>query len=172
MVQQHLGDFPARLMEHNTSKYAYCPIPGISYERLDKEMFCHNYYLDNLCDETRFPNWPIHEPVSVFRASMQRWTNLSRQSQEEEETSVEDARALLSLTNDATESDLRRAYRKVARKYHPDKVRRSTDTKWALWNHISLFLIVNHHRTPLVAKCFKRFKWHTNYCFQLCQRRV
>jgi DnaJ homolog subfamily C member 13 len=57
MIAQHLGDFPRRLFENNTSEYEYCPIPAVAYKRLQKEIFCHNYYLENLCDEERFPDW-------------------------------------------------------------------------------------------------------------------
>lgn len=53
MIQQHLGDFPKRLRQNTTSKFEYCPIPGIAYKRLESEIFCHNYYLGNLCDEVR-----------------------------------------------------------------------------------------------------------------------
>lgn len=67
MVQQHLGDFPLRLFQNNTTEYEYCPLPGVAYKRLEKEIFCHNYYLENLCDEERFPDWPVAEPVEVFR---------------------------------------------------------------------------------------------------------
>ena len=51
MIQQHLGDFPKRLRQNTTAKYEYCPMPGIAYKRLENEIFCHNYYLGNLCDE-------------------------------------------------------------------------------------------------------------------------
>ena len=73
MVRQHLGDFPKRLWQHITSKYEYCPIPSVAYQRLEKEIFVHNYYLRNLCDEVRFPYWPIVGPVEVFRACLEQW---------------------------------------------------------------------------------------------------
>lgn len=59
MIRQHLGDFPLRLWQNTTARYEFCPMPGVSYKRLEKELFCHNYYLANLCDENRFPEWPI-----------------------------------------------------------------------------------------------------------------
>jgi len=66
LVRQHLGDFPLRLFQNTTTEYEYCPIPGVSYQRLDGELFCHHYYLRNLCDEVRFPDWPISEPSRCF----------------------------------------------------------------------------------------------------------
>jgi DnaJ family protein C protein 13 len=63
MIRQHLGDFPKRLWQNTTSRYEYCPMPGVAYKRLEDEIFCHNYYLRNLCDSERFPDWPIAEPV-------------------------------------------------------------------------------------------------------------
>jgi len=73
MIQQHLGDFPQRLQQHTTAQYEHCPIPRLAYPSLNlqQDLFCHNYYLRNLCDETRFPQWPIKEPLEVFRSCLQ-----------------------------------------------------------------------------------------------------
>ena len=30
-------------------RYEYCPIPPVVYEELEKELWCHNYYLNSLC---------------------------------------------------------------------------------------------------------------------------
>ena len=59
MIQQHFGDFPKRL-HHTTAKYEYCPIPGISYPRLEKELFCHSYYLRNLFQIGRLHNQSMY----------------------------------------------------------------------------------------------------------------
>lgn len=53
MVVQHLGDLPARLAANPCTLYDYCPIPPVRYEELDAELWCHNFYLANLCDEVR-----------------------------------------------------------------------------------------------------------------------
>jgi len=121
MIQQHLGDFPMRLRQNNTAKYEYCPMPGIAYKRLESEIFCHNYYLENLCDEVRFPDWPITEPVEVFRACLESWKRQMSRDQEEEEDLQDDARKTLGLHVGDGASELRKAYRSLARKYHPDK---------------------------------------------------
>lgn len=122
MISQHLGDFPLRIQQNTMATYEYCPIPGIAYERLGTELFCHNYYLNNLCDEVRFPNWPIAEPVEVFRACLEEWKLQLRRDVVNEEDLQEEARKVLSLQTGDGSKELRKAYRGLARKYHPDKV--------------------------------------------------
>jgi len=121
MIRQHLGDLPFSLTENTTYTYEYCPIPTISYERLAKELFCHNYYLHNLCDEDRFPDWPIAEPVEVFRSCLEEWKKQMSRDQSVEEDAKEDARLTLQLESEDSGYELRKAYRMLARKYHPDK---------------------------------------------------
>lgn len=121
MVHQHLGDFRLRLWQNTTTQYDYCPMPGVAYDRLEKEMFCHNYYLNNLCDERRFPEWPIAEPLEVFRATLEELKKQINRNETEEEGKVEEARKVLKLKSGDGSKELRKAYRKLARKYHPDK---------------------------------------------------
>ena len=123
MIRQHLGDFPRRLWQNTTTTYEYCPIPGVAYKRLEKELFCHNYYLNNLCDEDRFPEWPIAEPVEVFRACLEEFKKQMNRNETEEEQALEFARKALNLKEGDGSKELRKAYRSLARKYHPDKVR-------------------------------------------------
>ena len=56
MVSQHLGTFPAALRQFTMARYEYCPIPSIHFPELDKELYVNRYYLNNLCNETQFPN--------------------------------------------------------------------------------------------------------------------
>jgi DnaJ family protein C protein 13 len=121
MVRQHLGDFPQRLWQNTTTEYDYCPIPGIAYKRLEKEIFCHNYYLHNLCDESRFPDWPIAEPVELFRACLEEWKQQMSRDEGKEVDAREEARKVLELETGDGSKELRRAYRKLARQFHPDK---------------------------------------------------
>ncbi|KAL3922961.1 MAG: hypothetical protein SGILL_001924 [Bacillariaceae sp.] len=121
MVRQHLGDFPKRLWQNTTTQYEYCPMPGVSYKRLQKEIFCHNYYLSNLCDESRFPNWPISEPVEVFRACLEEFKKQMNRDEEEEEVALQKATQVLNLKSGDGSKELRKSYRMLARKYHPDK---------------------------------------------------
>jgi DnaJ family protein C protein 13 len=121
MIHQHLGDFPLRLHQNNTTEYEYCPMPGVAYKRLRKEMFCHNYYLENLCDENRFPDWPITEPLEVMRSCLEHFKSQVNHGKSSEEENLESARAVLCLNVGDGSKELRRAYRSMARKYHPDK---------------------------------------------------
>jgi hypothetical protein len=130
LILEHLGDFPKTLREEMNSNYDYCPIPPVKFSRLDKEIFCHNYYLNNLCDENRFPNWKIHEPFSVFRSCIERWKEISKYSYEDEELTVKKAKALFNLKDCADANELRLAFRKVAKKCHLAKVSVSI-----LWPH-------------------------------------
>jgi len=121
MIRQHLGDFPKRLWQNTTTHYEFCPMPGMSYKRLEKEIFCHNYYLNNLCDEKRFPDWPIAEPVEVFRSCLEEMKKQLTRDETEEEMALEGARKVLDLKKGDGSKELRKAYRSLARKYHPDK---------------------------------------------------
>ena len=121
MIRQHLGDFPFRLYQNNTLEYEYCPIPAISYKRLQPELFCHNYYLHNLCDEERFPDWPIAEPMEVLRSCLQEFQHKKGESDDSSSDTLEKARRLLELQEGDSGKELRRAYRTQARLYHPDK---------------------------------------------------
>jgi hypothetical protein len=129
MVRQHLGDFPKRLWQNTTTQYEFCPMPGVAYKRLENEIFCHNYYLSNLCDENRFPNWPISEPVEVFRATLEEFKKQMNRDENEEEEALKNATKILNLRPGDGSVNLRKAYRMLARKYHPDKVSRSIDSK-------------------------------------------
>ena len=121
MIRQHLGDFPKHLWQNTTAKYDYCPMPRLGYQRLEKEFFCHNYYLHNLVDEAQFPDWPIAEPVEVFFACLERWKHQMNHDVAKEEDAQEEARNVLGLNAGDSGPELRRAYRLLVRKYHPDK---------------------------------------------------
>lgn len=63
-IAAHLADFTPRLQSNTRALYQYCPIPVINYPQLENELFCSIYYLKQLCDTLRFPDWPIKDPVS------------------------------------------------------------------------------------------------------------
>lgn len=119
MINQHIGDFAARLRQNSSDQYEYCPIPKVHYTALDKELYCHNFYLRNLCDEIRFPKWPIDEPLFLIRDVIEKWR--MEMEKHVEDQSVIDAKALLNLSEHFTNEELRRAYKAMARLYHPDK---------------------------------------------------
>lgn len=146
-VLQHLSDFPQKLSQHCHVLYDYAPMPPVTYPELRDEMWCHRYYLRNLCDEIRFPNWPIVEHVEFLQSLLVMWREeLTRKpmdlSEEEAckilEISMEDVSSddvnkknpfetadetssLSKQIENIDEEKLKRQYRKLAMKYHPDK---------------------------------------------------
>ncbi|GMI97704.1 GRAVITROPISM DEFECTIVE 2, modified transport to the vacuole 12, KATAMARI2 [Hibiscus trionum] len=142
-VLQHIGDFPQKLSQHCHSLYDYAPMPPVTYPELRDEMWCHRYYLRNLCDEIQFPNWPIVEHVEFLQSLLVMWREeLTRKPMD---LSEEEACKILEITLEDVSSDdvdqkatgdisiiskqienideekLKRQYRKLAMKYHPDK---------------------------------------------------
>ncbi|KAK1696170.1 hypothetical protein QYE76_012867 [Lolium multiflorum] len=145
-VLQHLGDFSQKLAQHCHSLYDYAPMPPVTYPNLKDEMWCHRYYLRNLCDDIRFPNWPIVEHVEFLQSLLAMWREeLTRRPMD---LSEEEACKILEITLDdlvigengsskksselnlanlaknienIDEEKLKRQYRKLAIKYHPDK---------------------------------------------------
>jgi DnaJ family protein C protein 13 len=153
-VLQHLGDFPQKLSQHCHSLYDYAPMPPVTYTELRDEMWCHRYYLRNLCDEIRFPNWPIVEHVEFLQSLLVMWreevTRRPMALSEEEackllEISLDDVSRddsddnvnnnnkrntssegtstsnITKQIENIDEEKLKRQYRKLAMKYHPDK---------------------------------------------------
>ncbi|KPI90185.1 putative endosomal trafficking protein RME-8 [Leptomonas seymouri] len=72
-VAAHVADFTPRLLGNNTVIYQYCPMVGIQYESLRKELFCSQYYLRHFCDELRYPNWPVRDAVRFLTDILQQW---------------------------------------------------------------------------------------------------
>lgn len=64
-IAAHIADFTPRLWSNNRARYEYIVIPVLRYPQLQNELFCNIFYLRHLCDTTRFPNWPINDPVSI-----------------------------------------------------------------------------------------------------------
>lgn len=119
MVNNHLGDFPQRIRQYTLSQYDYIPIPKVKYPDLDRELYCEEYYLRNLCDEIRFPNWNIRDPLALLREVIERWrVELSKGIADSGEKA---ALEVLGLKGKVDHLELRKVYKNLARKYHPDK---------------------------------------------------
>ena len=118
-------------------------MPPVTYPELKDEMWCHRYYLRNLCDEIRFPNWPIVEHIEFLQSLLTMWREeLTRRPMDlsEEEAckileipyeedmrgnycnpSEDDGKCTEPLAGRVDEEMLKRQYRKLAMKFHPDK---------------------------------------------------
>jgi DnaJ family protein C protein 13 len=119
-------------------------MPPVTYPELRDEMWCHRYYLRNLCDEIRFPDWPIVEHVEFLQSLLTMWREeLTRRPMDlsEEEackileipfeedmsngnasnSAADDSKNTEPLSGRVDEEVLKRQYRKLAMKYHPDK---------------------------------------------------
>lgn len=119
MINLHLGDFLLRLKQYNLIRYDYCPLPTVHYQSLDKELYVHEYYLRNLCDEKRFPDYPILAPLQLFRECLERWRE--EMAKGVADVSVSDSKTLLGLSEKYDNKELRKAYKNLAKQYHPDK---------------------------------------------------
>lgn len=122
----HVADFTSRMKSNNRATYDYCPIAPISYEQLEDELFVDIYYLRNLCNTTKFPCWPIKDPVNLLKALLDAWKEET--SRQPSTFSLEDALKVLRLdpekykqAEEIDEQAIKRSYRELALKYHPDK---------------------------------------------------
>ncbi|CAB3364063.1 Hypothetical predicted protein [Cloeon dipterum] len=117
----HLADFSPRLSSNTRAIYSHCAIPEVQYPQLDRELFCGSFYLRHLCDEIKFPNWPIPEPVSLLRDVLLLW----KREVEKKPPAMSTADALRELgitdTENVQEAEIRKAYFVNAQKFHPDK---------------------------------------------------
>lgn len=120
-IAAHIADYSPRLRSNTRAIYQYCPIPPIQYPQLEDELFCNIFYLKNLCDSTRFPSWPLRNPVELLKDILEAWK--SEVGKKPSSMSLKDAHEILGLeSSDAVEENqIRKAYFKLAQKYHPDK---------------------------------------------------
>ncbi|KRX78176.1 DnaJ -like protein subfamily C member 13 [Trichinella sp. T6] len=118
-IAAHVCDFTVRLPSNVKTLYRYCPLPKINYAQLENEMFCHIYYLRNLCDRDRFPNWTI---VEFLQSCLIAWKEEVKKKAPP--MSIAEACEILELNYEDVCDNLsvvRKAYYKLAQKYHPDK---------------------------------------------------
>lgn len=122
-IEKHLGDFPLRLRENMMEQYDFCPIPRVTYAELEGDLFCHRYYLKNLCDEELFADWPVSNPSEVFTECLSKLIEVtnSNDAQNKEEL-FEESRKLLGLESNYNAEHLRQAYCNLAKACYNDKV--------------------------------------------------
>lgn len=119
-IAAHIADFSPRLRSHTMARYHYIAIPAIRYPQLERELFCNIFYLRHLCDTTKFPDWPIPEPVRLLKDVLEQWK--SEVEKKPPAMTVEEAYKSLGLKGSQhDESTIRKAYYRLAQKYHPDK---------------------------------------------------
>ena len=120
-IAQHIADFSPRLRSNNKAVYQYCSLPVVFYPQLQGELFVNIFYLRNFCNTQKFPNWNVGDPVALLRDCLDTW----RKEVAKKPGSFNEKEAFekLGLTpgQEYTESEVRRAYFKLAQKYHPDK---------------------------------------------------
>ncbi|XP_028029747.1 dnaJ homolog subfamily C member 13 isoform X2 [Bombyx mandarina] len=119
-VSAHIGEFTPRLRAHVAARYPYLAIPALRYPQLDAELFCNMFYLRHLCDNTRFPDWPIPDPVGLLKGVLEAW----RREVEKKPAAMSATQALgvLGLPPDTSDDAVvRRAYYRLAQQHHPDK---------------------------------------------------
>ena len=125
-IHQHVGDFNMKLKQHSHSLYDYNPMPPVEYPELEGDVWCHRYYLANLCNEDKFPEWDIKDHVEFLQALLTKWRNELLLTPVT--LSYEDACKILELESFGwqqgsvvDEGILKKAYRQLAKVYHPDK---------------------------------------------------
>jgi DnaJ family protein C protein 13 len=120
-VACHTADFRWRVRDNPSIKFEYIQMPNVDYSQLRTELWCHSYYLRNLCNTTKFPEWEVRNPVEVLQALLSTWRKLLKGA--EEEMSEQIAMKIMEgmVKSGYTIDLLKKAYRRLAIKYHPDK---------------------------------------------------
>ena len=88
------------------------------------EIWCHRYHLRNLCDERRFPDWPVVDHLRVLQSLMGLWKQ--ELAKEGPGMGEEEAMRVMGITRGEGgewpgAEAVRRAYRAKARECHPDR---------------------------------------------------
>ncbi|GAB1223813.1 hypothetical protein ENUP19_0162G0001 [Entamoeba nuttalli] len=117
-ISQHIGDFAFRLTCNPLAVYSHVPIPPIVYEELKDELYCGRVYLKQLCDEEKYPDYVINDPVGLLQAILHAWVDVAEAPKK---MSTSEACQILGVETADDKQKLRKAYYKLAQKYHPDR---------------------------------------------------
>ena len=121
-ISRHISDFTCLLRENVLAEYDYIPLLSpIQYAELQEEVWCHNFYLQNLCNLDVFPDWPIYEPFEVLRSIIERWTEKNAQGFTSSTMTSDLAFKKLGLQKTDDMQQIRAVYKKLAVQLHPDK---------------------------------------------------
>eukprot|EP00960_Hanusia_phi_P023507 693380-Hanusia_phi.AAC.2 len=121
-ISRHVSDFTFVLRENILAEYEYSPLLSpVQYAELQEEIWCHNFYLRNLCNTDLFPNWPIHEPFEILRSIIERWSEQTTQGSTSSTMTSDLAFKKLGLEKTDDAQEVRSAYRRLAVQLHPDK---------------------------------------------------
>jgi hypothetical protein len=112
LIEEHISDFFKLFQEDNSSTYRFLAIPPIFYDGIDDELFCHGYYLCNLCNESKYPEFSVEEPKLFFIECIETWKRLLGKSNQQSIISVDEALSFFGLANSNNDIELRAAYRK------------------------------------------------------------
>ncbi|XP_017781227.1 PREDICTED: dnaJ homolog subfamily C member 13 [Nicrophorus vespilloides] len=118
-IAAHIADFTPKLRSNTMARYNYIAIPAIRYPQLERELFCNIFYLRHLCDISKFPNWPIQEPVKLLKDVLEAWK--MEVEKKPPVMTVDQAYKCLGLEGTPEEATIRKAYYKLATQFHPDK---------------------------------------------------
>ena len=70
----HIGPLGQKLVQNSHAVYEHVDCPPVGYPEITNEMFCHRYYLRNLCNTDRFHDWPILDHVPLLQVGFCGWS--------------------------------------------------------------------------------------------------
>lgn len=111
LVEEHINEFLTLWKKDHATTYNFLLMPPVSYGGLDDALFCRNYYLCNLCNESKYPDFSVEEPKLFFMECIETWKRLLGRSNQDYQKSVDEAFLFFGLDTSNNSKDLRIAYR-------------------------------------------------------------
>ena len=72
-ISNHVSDFTPLLKENILASYEFAQIPIIQYANLEKELFCHGFYLKYLCEGNLDAQFKFPDPVKFLKTLLVMW---------------------------------------------------------------------------------------------------